>query len=65
VTGQEADFDEDLDFDRFGMTGFVEGLTFNTACNISSSLKGCREMGFDRSGVIRFFIMEVGRYQGA
>jgi hypothetical protein len=40
VTGQEADFNAGLGFDRFGMTGFFEAVTFSTACNISSSFSG-------------------------
>jgi hypothetical protein len=54
VTSQARDFDADLDFDRFGMTGFFEAVTFSTAFRISSSFSGCREMGFDLSGVDRF-----------
>ena len=58
MTSQEADFDADLDFDRFGMTGFCEALTFNVALMISSSFSGWREIGLERSGVCRFVIVD-------
>ena len=45
VTSQEADFDEDLDFDRFGMTGFFEAVTPKTALRMSSSFIGFNEIG--------------------
>ena len=57
MTGQEADFDEDLDFDRFGMTGFFEALTFKTALRMSSSFSGLNDIGFERSGGCRLVIV--------
>jgi hypothetical protein len=46
VTSQARDFNADLDFDRFGMTGFFEAVTLSTACKISSSFSGLNDMGF-------------------
>lgn len=46
MTSQGRDFDADVDFDRFGMTGFVEALAFRTARRMSSSFSGLRDMGF-------------------
>jgi hypothetical protein len=46
VTGQEADFDADLDFDRFGMTGFFEAGVATIILRMSSSFSGFREIGF-------------------
>jgi hypothetical protein len=40
VTGQPWDFDADLDFDRFGMSGFFEAETSKTALMMSSSFMG-------------------------
>ena len=45
MTGQEADFDAGLDFDRFGMTGFFETVAFKTARSMSSSFIGFSDMG--------------------
>ena len=56
MTGQEADFDADLDFDRFGMTGFCEALTSKTALRMSSSFIGYREMGLPW---LPFFICQI------
>ena len=46
MTSQARDFDADLDFNRFGMTGFVEALDLRTARRMSSSFIGLREIGF-------------------
>ena len=46
MTSQARDFDADLDFDRFGMTGFFKAVIFTTAFSISSSFIGLREIGF-------------------
>jgi len=46
VTSQTRDFDADLDFDRFGMTGFFEAGVLRTSLRMSSSLSGFREIGF-------------------
>ena len=46
MTGQEADFDEDLDFDRFGMTGFFEAVDPSKAFSASSNFNGFSEIGF-------------------
>ena len=46
MTGQEADFDEDLDFDCFGVTGFFETVEPNKAFNASSNFRGFSEIGF-------------------
>ncbi len=41
MTRQEADFDADLDFDRFGMTGSPEeGLAYKSALSAASKLNG-------------------------
>jgi hypothetical protein len=45
VTSQTRDFDADLGFDRFGMTGFFEAVTDKTALRISSSFIGFNEIG--------------------
>jgi hypothetical protein len=45
VTSQAWDFDADLDFNRFGMTGFFEAVTDKTALRISSSFIGFNEIG--------------------
>ena len=47
MTSQARDFDADLDFDRFGMTGFVAAGVFTIILMMSSSFKGLREIGFD------------------
>ncbi len=59
MTSQARDFDADLDFDRFGMTSFFEAGTLITAFTISSKFIGWREIGFDLSGGLRFFIIVV------
>jgi hypothetical protein len=53
VTSQAWDFDADLDFDRFGMTGFFEALTFKTDLIMSSSFIGCKEIGLLLSSILR------------
>ena len=45
MTSQEADFDADLDFDRFGMTGFFEAGVSTIILNMSSSFNGFSEIG--------------------
>ena len=45
MTSQARDFDADLDFDRFGMTGFFEAGVLRTALKMSSSFNGLREIG--------------------
>lgn len=47
MTGQEADFDADLDFDRFGVTGFFEAVDPKRALSASSNVRGLSEIGFD------------------
>ena len=47
MTSQTRDFDADLDFDRFGMTGFVEAGVLRAARMISSSLSGLSDIGLD------------------
>lgn len=46
MTGQEADFDEGLDFDCFLVTGFLEEVAPSKARSASSNLRGLRESGF-------------------
>jgi hypothetical protein len=46
VTSQEADFDADLDFVRFGMTGFFEAGVPTIILSMSSSFNGFSEIGF-------------------
>jgi hypothetical protein len=47
VTGQEADFDEDLDFDCFLLTGLFEAVDpDNRAFSASSNFRGFSEIGF-------------------
>jgi hypothetical protein len=46
MTRQEEDFDARLDFDRFGVTSFLEAVESNSAFNASSNLSGFREIGF-------------------
>jgi hypothetical protein len=45
VTRQARDFNADLDFDRFGMTGFLEAVVFKIARRMSSSFRGLSEIG--------------------
>lgn len=45
MTSQARDFDADLDFDRFGMTGFFEAGVFKTTLRMSSSFIGLSDMG--------------------
>lgn len=45
MTGQEADFDAGLDFNRFLLTGFFEAEVLRTARRISSSFIGFSEIG--------------------
>ena len=49
MTGQEADFDEGLDFDCFLVTGFLEEVAFNIARSASSNFIGLRDIGLDRA----------------
>jgi len=49
MTGQEADFDEGLDFDCFLVTGFLEEVTPISAFKASSKFNGCSEIGLDLS----------------
>ena len=46
MTSQEADFDEDLDFDCFLVTGFLEAVAPSKTFRASSKLSGFSEMGF-------------------
>ena len=46
VTGQEADFNADLDFDCFLLTGFYKKVVPKTALRMSSSFSGFRKIGF-------------------
>jgi len=46
MTGQEEDFDEDLDEDGFRVTDFFEGFTAKRAFNASSNFIGLKDMGF-------------------
>ena len=45
MTSQAWDFDADLDFDRFGMTGFFKAGALSTTLIMSSSFMGLSEMG--------------------
>lgn len=62
MTGEtSADQAEDagLDFDRFGVTGFLgKGFAFKIVLTASSRERGYREIGLLRSGVFRLFIMD-------
>lgn len=46
MTGQEADFDEGLDFDCFLVTGFFEEGAPSNARSASSNFSGLSEIGF-------------------
>lgn len=46
MTSQARDFDADLDFDRFGMTGFFEAGVLRTCLIMSSSFSGFSDIGF-------------------
>lgn len=59
MTRQEADFDEGLDFDCFLVTGFSEAVTPRMACSAWSKFIGLRDIGFDLSGVTRFFFTTI------
>lgn len=45
MTSQAWDFDADLDFDRFGMTGFFEAVAPTIILSMSSSFNGFSEIG--------------------
>ncbi len=45
MTSQARGFDADLDFDRFGMTGFFEAGLLRTSRMMSSSFIGLSDMG--------------------